>query len=135
MSLVRKLFLAILILPLFFLTTVSVASAATKTVAKAKGPSLVASMAKNKRTVAVTFSNLTTVKSIKYKFTYNSNKGLQGASGTIKLAKNSKNLSRSLTLGTCSGRVCSYHTNIKNAKLSVDFILTSGGVISYDKKL
>jgi hypothetical protein len=135
---VRKLLISLIlsvavILAIPSLPNVSVANAAAK--AKSKSPSLSASMAKNKRNVNATFSNLTNVKSIKYQLTYSSNKGPQGAGGTIKVAKNSKSLSRSILLGTCSHKVCTYNTGIKNAKLSVDFVLNSGGVISYEKKL
>ncbi len=126
-----KVILAFLIVPFLLLSIPTTADAAPKS----KAPAVSASIAKNKRTVGVTFSNLANVKSIKYKLTYNSNKGAQGAQGTIKVAKKSKSLSRSLTLGTCSNKVCSYHTNIKNAKLTIDFTTTSGGVVSFEKKL
>jgi hypothetical protein len=99
-----------------------------------KSPSLSASVAKNKRSTTATFTNLSNVKSISYQLTYNSNKGPQGAGGTIKVTS-SRNLSRTLLFGTCSHGVCSYHTNIKDAKLSVDFTLKSGGVVSFEKTL
>jgi hypothetical protein len=101
----------------------------------AKRPGLTASVAKNRLSVATTFTNLSNVKSISYELTYSSAKGPQGAGGTIKVGTNSKNLSRKLLLGTCSGKVCTYHKNVKNIKLSVDFKLNSGGVISYEKNL
>jgi hypothetical protein len=99
-----------------------------------KNPSFSASVAKNKRSVAVTFANLSNVKSISYQLTYDSNKGAQGAGGTIKVTS-TKNQSRTLLFGTCSHGVCTYHTSLKNARLSVDFTLKSGGVVSYEKVL
>lgn len=101
---------------------------------KVKNPAVSASMAKNKRTVSANFSNLTNVKSVSYQLTYSSTKGNQGAGGTVNVGK-SKSLSRTLTLGTCSGRVCTYHQGIKNGKLNVTFKLKSGGSISKTVKL
>ena len=101
---------------------------------KVKNPSASASIAKNKRTVSASFSNLANVKSVSYQLTYTSTKGAQGAGGTVSVGK-SKSLSRTLTLGTCSGKVCTYHQGIKNGKLSVTFKLKSGGSISKTVKL
>ena len=101
---------------------------------KVKNPAVSASMAKNKRTVSASFSNLANVKSVSYQLTYTSTKGKQGAGGTVTVGKNTK-LSRTLTLGTCSGKVCTYHQGIKNGKLSVTFKLKSGGSISKTVKL
>lgn len=98
-----------------------------------KNPTVSASIAKNKRSVYASFSNLGNVKTISYQLTYDSNKGPQGAGGSIK--STGRTVSRTITLGTCSRKVCTYHTNIKNAKLSVDFVLKSGGVVSYEKTL
>lgn len=99
-----------------------------------KSPKLSASLAKNKLSVSANFSNLANVKTITYQLTYDSNKGAQGAAGTIKVGK-LKSTSRKLLLGTCSGKVCSYHRDVNNIALSVDFNLKSGGVISYEKRL
>lgn len=115
-----------------FLLTASAAKAAA---VKSKSPNIAGSVAKNRLSVSTTFSNLTNVRSVKYSLTYDSNKGLQGAGGTIKVAAKDKTLSRKLLLGTCSKNVCTYHRNVKNLKLSVDFTLKSGGVISYEKIL
>lgn len=95
-------------------------------------PKLTAVVAKNKRSMTATFMNLGNVKSIDYQLTYESNKGTQGAGGKIKVTS-SRNLARTLLFGTCSHKVCIYHTNLKNAKLSADFILKNGGVISFEK--
>lgn len=102
---------------------------------KTKSPSLTASLAKNKLSVNANFNNLTNVTKISYQLTYDSNKGVQGAGGTIKVTSKNKNLSRNMLLGTCSRKVCTYHKNIKNIVVSVEFTLKSGGIISYEKKL
>ena len=125
------LFLAACTLSLLFFASSAEAKHNTKS---SKNPAFSASLAKNKLSVSASFSNLTNVKTITYQLTYNSNKGQQGAAGTIKVGK-LKSTSRKLLLGTCSGRVCTYHRDVKNIKLSVDFNLKSGGVVSYEKKL
>lgn len=102
--------------------------------AKVKNPAVSAKMAKNKRTVSASFSNLTNVKSVSYQLTYSSTKGNQGAGGTVTVGK-SKSLSRTLTVGTCSNKVCTYHQGVKGAKLAVTFKLKSGGSISKTIKL
>lgn len=99
-----------------------------------KSPTVSASRAKNKLSVLAAFSNLASVKSISYNLTYDSARGPQGAGGTISKVKGSE-LSRRLLLGTCSGKVCTYHKDVGNIKLSVDFTLKSGGVISYEKNI
>ena len=112
----------------------SIAHVPAEAASKVKNPAVSASMAKNKRTVSASFSNLSNVKSISYQLTYSSTKGNQGAGGTIAVGKNTK-LSRTLTLGTCSGKVCTYHQGVKNGKLTVTFKLKSGGSITKNVKL
>ena len=129
----HKLFLFLVVCTLSLLFFTSGAEAKHKA-SSGKGPGLSASLAKNKLSVSASFSNLTNVKTITYQLTYDSNKGQQGAAGTIKTGK-LKSTSRKLLLGTCSGRVCSYHRDVSNIRLSVDFNLKSGGVVSYEKKL
>ncbi|MDO8452761.1 MAG: hypothetical protein Q7S79_03350 [bacterium] len=128
---------AIILSLVFFLAftlTASRFTLAANAASKVKNPAVSASMAKNKRTVAASFSNLANVKSISYQLTYSSTKGKQGAGGTVTVGK-SKKLSRALTLGTCSNKVCTYHQGVKGAKLAVTFKLKSGGSISKTVKL
>ncbi len=102
---------------------------------KTKSPTTSGTLAKNKLSVTANFSNLTNVKTVKYRLVYDASNGKQGASGTIKVASKNKNLSRKLLLGTCSKNVCTYHKSVKNIKLSVDYTLKSGGIISYTKTI
>lgn len=133
----RKLFVLLVACLLSLTLTLSLSSPAEakhKAGHGSKSPTFSAVRAKNKLSVTASFGNLLNVKSIAYQLTYDSAKGPQGAGGTIKVGK-SKALSRKLLFGTCSGRVCTYHNSVKNAVLSVDFNLKSGGVVSYEKKL
>ncbi|MEK7521315.1 MAG: hypothetical protein AAB599_00725 [Patescibacteria group bacterium] len=114
---------------LFFSSSVSLAAP------KKKSPTVSGSLAKNKLSVSANFSNLTKVKSFTYSLTYDASNGQQGAGGTVKVSKKNKKLSRKILLGTCSKNVCTYHRNVKNLKLSVDFKLKSGGMVSYEKKI
>ncbi|OGY08091.1 MAG: hypothetical protein A2782_03700 [Candidatus Blackburnbacteria bacterium RIFCSPHIGHO2_01_FULL_43_15b] len=123
----------LLLFSFFLLVQPSVAQAEPST--KSKSPTVSASVAKNRKSAYVTFSNLTSVKTVRYMFTYDSKGGPQGASGTIRLKSRTKTLSRRLLFGTCSKNVCTYHKNVTNIKLSVDFTLKSGGVVSFEKKL
>lgn len=100
-----------------------------------KSPSVSASVLKSRKSLSTTFLNLSNTKTITYNLTYDSLKGKQGARGTIKVKPNTKTLSRSILFGTCSKKVCTYHKNIKNIKLSVDFTLKNGGIVSYEKSL
>lgn len=133
MSRLKALLLTLIFCFSFVLYTMFYALPA-RAASKVKNPAVSAKMAKNKRTISTTFSNLTNVKSVSYQLTYSSTKGNQGAGGTIKVGK-SKKLSRTLTLGTCSGRVCTYHQGVKNGKLDVTFKLKSGGSITKTVKL
>ncbi|MBI4029543.1 MAG: hypothetical protein HY376_04230 [Candidatus Blackburnbacteria bacterium] len=121
------------VLAFFLLARPSIAQA--KPAAKSKSPTVSASVAKNRKSASATFSNLTNVKTVRYMLTYNSKSGPQGASGTIKVKPGTRSLSRSLLFGTCSKNVCTYHKNVTGVKLSVDFTLKSGGVVSFEKKL
>ncbi|MBI2267918.1 MAG: hypothetical protein HYU80_00515 [Candidatus Blackburnbacteria bacterium] len=127
-KLLTALLLATLTLSLFSLTF-------TKEVLGASNPKVSAYKTRNKRSVVVNFTSIQNLKSISYELTYDSNKGPQGAGGTINLPKRKRRLSRSLLLGTCSHKVCTYHKDVKNIKLSVDFVLKSGGVVSYEKTI
>ncbi|MBI4059145.1 hypothetical protein HY404_02810 [Candidatus Microgenomates bacterium] len=98
-----------------------------------KNPSAGITLSKNKLSVIINFANLTNVKSFKYTLTYDSTKGAQGVSGTVK--PKGATLARTLLLGTCSKKVCVYHKGVKNIKLNVDFTLKNGGSISYTKKI
>jgi len=110
-------------------------SAKHTTSAPKGSPKVQASVAKNRLSVQTSFTNLSNAKSITYSITYDTSKGAQGAGGKIKLKSGQKRLSRKLLFGTCSGKVCTYHKNVKNIKLSVDFTLKSGGIVSYEKTL
>lgn len=120
---------------LTFTAFISPTQAASKKSKSTKSPTASASMARSKLSVTASFRNLTNVKSVAYKLTYDSNKGPQGTQGTIKVKPKTNSLSRKILFGTCSKNVCTYHRDIKNIKLSTDFTLKSGGVVSYEKNL
>lgn len=100
---------------------------------KSNVPGVSATLAKNKRFVAVSFNNLSAVKTISYSLTYNSTRGAQGVSGTIK--PKSSIINRTLLLGTCSRNICVYHQKVRSLNLNVDFTLKRGGMISYSKRM
>lgn len=106
-----------------------------KAAPKSKPPTASGTIARNKPSVTASFSNLSNVKTVKYRLVYDTSNGKQGAGGTIKVGAKNKNLSRNVLLGTCSKKVCTYHKNVKNITLTVDFTLKSGGAVSYVKKV
>lgn len=73
---------------------------------------------KNRNTVRAFFGNLKGVKSVSYTLYYNGNGIGQGVYGSFSPGKKTS-WSKDLYLGTCSGRVCTMHRNVKNIKLEV----------------
>ena len=126
-----KILVFVLTLAVSFIFTTSPALANHKKVV-AKNPTFSASMAKNKRSVTLYFNNLKDVKTITYQMTYDSNKGPQGVSGTIK--PKTRNISRRILMGTCSKNVCTYHKNVTNVHISGNYTLKSGGTIPFEKQ-
>lgn len=72
------------------------------------------------------FSNLKNVKKVSYTLSYEGNGIGQGVMGSFLVGKKQKGLSRNILLGTCSGKVCTYHKSVKNVKLEVKAIYKSG---------
>lgn len=131
----RLLVFFITLLASLFLLHPTLAQAKHTTKALKGSPKVQASVAKNRLSVSTSFTNLSNVKSFTYNLTYNTSNGPQGAGGTVKISSKNKKLSRKILLGTCSKNVCTYHKNVKNVKLSVDFKLKSGGTVSYEKEI
>lgn len=129
----RKLLLVVISTAVALSLTLASPAFAKHSSGGSRNPTFSAVKARNSLSITGSFRNLTNVKSISYQLTYDSNKGPQGAGGTIKVGKY-KSLSRKLLFGTCSGRVCTYHRDVRNTVFSVDFNLKSGGVVSYEKK-
>lgn len=79
-----------------------------------------ASFNKKTNSVNANFTGLKNVKSVSYTLYYTGSGISQGVVGSIKPGK-AKSASRKLYLGTCSGRVCVPHRNVKNMKLAATF--------------
>jgi len=78
----------------------------------------------DRKAVILNLSNLGTAKSVSYELQYETNGLMQGAGGSVTIAGDSA--SREILFGSCSGGVCNYDKNIKNAKLTVTTTLKSG---------
>ncbi len=78
------------------------------------------------RSVDITFKNLDRVSKVNYELSYTANGIPQGAIGTLTPSGSSD--ARNLYFGTCSKGVCTPHTIITNAQLTVKTTLNSGGV-------
>lgn len=79
----------------------------------------------DRRAILFSFSSFSGIESVNYSFTYTNNGKPEGAGGTIRAANNPTTV-RELVFGTCSTSVCSYHTNIKNARLVVTAKFSNG---------
>ena len=75
--------------------------------------------------VALYFGNLSKVKSVSYVLTYQGSGSDQGAIGSVDSSSGNA-ANRELLFGTCSSGVCTYHSNIVNAKLEVTVEQLSG---------
>jgi hypothetical protein len=88
----------------------------------------------DKKAIFLSFSNFNGIESASYSFTYETNNNLQGAGGNI-TASNNPLEQRELLFGTCSTSICTYHTNISNAKLVITAKYTNGKTISKTYKI
>lgn len=79
----------------------------------------------DRRAILLSFSSFSGIESVNYSFTYTNNGKPEGAGGTVR-ASNNPSAVRELLFGTCSTGVCSYHTNVKNARLVVTATFTNG---------
>lgn len=128
--------LSLFLLLLLFLVIPS-SSYAAKAKKQAKAKSVASSqmqigvnpqLVQSKRTLRIVFTKIKNVKTITYEVTYNANGVSQGVMGTITPKKPSE--TRNVLLGTCSGKVCVYHTGITNLQLKVTATYKSGAVSS-----
>lgn len=127
------LFVAFLSVSLFAASPIQAAKkfVAKKTVKRTGGfslPSLV-SYRGDKRALFLSFRNFNGLDSVSYSFTYETNGNPQGAGGTI-TASNNPTAQRELLFGTCSTSVCTYHYNLRNARLVLTAKLTNGTTMS-----
>ena len=75
--------------------------------------------------LALYFGNLSKVKSVSYVLTYQGSGSDQGAIGSVDSSSGNA-ANRELLFGTCSSGVCTYHSNIVNAKLEITVEQLSG---------
>lgn len=106
------------------LTPVKKAAAKTSGVSYSK-----AKLSRPTHSVLLTLTNLATVFRVDYVLNYSANGLSQGAVGSSIPGGKSTD-SRDLYFGTCSKGVCTPHTNITNAKLTVTTTLKSGKIHS-----
>lgn len=112
----KLLIVAVLIVSLLF--TAAFATRVYAAVKLTNAARLRVATSRTVRDIRITFSNVKSAKKITYEVTYK-RAGLQdGAAGTI-IPKKNTDMTKIVTLGTCSGRVCIYHKNVSNIKLKV----------------
>jgi len=85
-----------------------------------------AKLSRSTNSVVLTCKNLAKVTKVTYELSYLSNGMSQGAMGSV-VSTGQTIDNRDLYFGTCSHGVCTPHTNIKQATLTVRTQLKSGG--------
>lgn len=88
-----------------------------------------AKLSRATHSILLTLTNLASVSRVDYVLNYSANGLSQGAVGSSIPGGKSTD-SRDLYFGTCSKGVCTPHTNIKNASLTVTTTLKSGKIHS-----
>lgn len=137
----RTIFVSVLFFSVLYSTRASFVQAAKKFIPKrstavvrrSTGPGVsipaVAKYRGDKLGILLSFSNFNGIDSADYSFTYNGNGIDQGAGGTIR-SSNNPTVERELLFGTCSSGVCTYHYNLKNARLVLTIHYTNGRTAS-----
>lgn len=122
----KKVIAALIVFLFFFSVNSSVFAAAKKPAAKSTSKDISVSYAlrRDKKALIVNFGNLKNAKSVLYTLIYTTNGRQEGAGGSVKTSTNTAR--RELLFGTCSGKVCRYHTNISNMSLEINAKLKSG---------
>ncbi|MBI2443573.1 MAG: hypothetical protein HYV40_06760 [Candidatus Levybacteria bacterium] len=120
----HRIIVSFLIVALFFIQS-SIVSAASKKTSGGGSVSTSAQLIKKRNAVRTYFGNLKGVKSVSYTLFYQANGVGQGVEGTFSPGKK-KSWSKDLYLGTCSGKVCVAHRNIKNIQMEVKTKFTNG---------
>lgn len=88
------------------------------------GVSIIPRLRADRRALLVNFANLHRAAEVSYYLTYSVDGKPEGLQGSIQPTKAQD--SRQLLFGTCSGGVCTYHTNIKNMRFVVTSRLKNG---------
>jgi hypothetical protein len=125
----RKLFTILLACCLLFVV-IHPAFAAKKLTAVYVAPTFI----KSTNNVRATFSGTRDAKKISYTLSYEGNGIGQGVIGSFAPAK-SNVVTKNLFLGTCSGKVCIKHKNIKNITLTVTITYSNGQVVTNTYKI
>lgn len=116
---------ASLVLVVVLLFSTSVLSLAAPKKSSSASFSARGQILKNRNTVRAFFGNLKGIKSVSYTLYYNGNGIGQGVYGSFSPGKKTS-WSKDLYLGTCSGKVCIAHRNVKNIKMEVVTRSTTG---------
>jgi hypothetical protein len=112
----QRIFVSLVLVIILFVHTSFISSAAPKKSTGAMTSS--AQLLKARNSVRTYFGNLKGVSKVSYTLYYNGNGIGQGVYGSFVPGKKTS-WSKDLYLGTCSGKVCTMHRNVKNIQLEV----------------
>ena len=83
-----------------------------------KSQRIIVSSYRTTRDVRAIFSNVKYAKKISYELSYTRTGNIKDGAGGIIIPKG-KSITKVLALGTCSGKVCTFHKGVKNIKLKI----------------
>lgn len=112
----QRILISVVLVGILLLQSSISSSAAPKKTTAAMTSS--AQFLKAKNSVRTYFGNLKGVSKVSYTLYYNGNGIGQGVGGSFSPGKKTS-WSKDLYLGTCSGKVCTMHRNVKNIQLEV----------------
>lgn len=121
----KEILIIFFIAVLFFTQTLTVFGATKPKNSSTGSFSASGQYVKAKNVVRAYFGNLKGIKKITYVLTYIGNGVGQGIEGSFSPGKKTS-ISKDLYLGTCSGKVCISHKNIKNIQLEATARYTNG---------
>ncbi|MEK7518216.1 MAG: hypothetical protein AAB583_06765 [Patescibacteria group bacterium] len=125
----KRILIISIVFVLFFSQLYTVYGATRSKKTSAPSVSTSAQFIKAKNAVRVFFGNLKGVGKITYVVTYSANGINQGIEGSLIPGKKTS-LTSMLYLGTCSGKDCISHKNIKNIQLEAKIKYTNGKTLS-----
>ncbi len=99
--------------------------AVKQSVSTGGGISVTPRLRRDRKALFVYFGNLQNATSVSYALIYQTNGREEGAGGSVR-SNEGNSVTRELLFGTCSKKVCTYHSGITNMRLEVASELKSG---------
>ncbi len=105
----------------------------TPTPSPTPSPAASLEVSADKKEVTLKVENLFTYKSLSYLFSYESAEGAQGGQGNVGEIINNR-YEKIIPFGSCSGSVCTYHTDPKNVLFQLDLFKESSQSVKLEAR-